>query len=59
MRVVVEEVKAGSKLSKTAENLGVPVITFHDHIKKGSEYKPRLGGKLFFSTEQESKIGVC
>lgn len=39
MRLGVEEVKTGSKLRKTAEKFGVPVMILHDR-KKGSEYKP-------------------
>lgn len=56
MRLAIEEVNAGSKLRKTAEKFGVPVMTLHDHVKKGPEYKPRLGGKPVFTTEQEADI---
>lgn len=56
MRLAIEEVKTGSLLRKTAEKYGVPVMTLHDHVKKGPEYKPRLGGKPVFTTEQEAEI---
>lgn len=56
MRLAIEEVQAGSKLRKTADKYGLPVMTLHDHLKKGSEYKPRLGGKPVFTADQEAEI---
>lgn len=56
MRLAVEEVKAGSKLRKTAFQFGIPVMSLYDHVKKGPEFKPRLGGKPVFTTKQEAEI---
>lgn len=56
MRLAVEEVKSGAKLRKTAFKFGIPVMSLHDHVKKGSEFKARLGGKPVFNMEQEAEI---
>lgn len=56
MKLAVEAVAAGAKLRKTSAHFGIPVTSLHDHIKKGPEYKPKLGCKPVFSFDQEAEI---
>lgn len=56
MKMAIEAVKNGAKLRRTASQYGVPVMSLHDHIKKGADFVPRLGNKAVFTVEQEADM---